>query len=261
MTHPQRWHNAMAVVAIYSSKGGVGKTTIAANLSWCAAQQAARRTLLWDLDPSDGAGFMFALAAQRKRQARSLFAGDVPATTLIQPSSYAGLDLLPADSSLRELDSMLLRMGQRHRIATLAKQMVRTYDRLILDCPPMLNELSAQVIRAATLVIVPLPPSPLSARALEHVVEEIRRHTRRPPPILPVYSMIDRRRTLHLEALAANPAWPAIPALSSLEQCAVRRQPVGSFAPRSTGALAFEKLWGGIERKLAQLAECAPVPA
>lgn len=244
----------MAVVAVYSSKGGVGKTTIATNLGWCSAQLSARRTLLWDLDPADGAGFMFALEPQRKRQARSLFAGDIPATTLIQPSSYAGLDLLPADSSLRELDSMLLRMGQRHRIAMLSKQLARSYDRLILDCPPVLNELSAQVMRAATLVIVPLPPSPLSARALDHVVEEIRRHTTRPQPILPVYSMVDRRRSLQLEALAANPAWPAIPMVSSLEQCAVQRRPIGTFAPRTPAALAFGRLWEGVERKIAQFA-------
>lgn len=251
----------MAVIAVYSAKGGVGKTTIAANLAWCSAQAAARRTLLWDLDPADGAGFMFALEPRRKRQARSLFAGDVTAHALIQPSSYAGLDLLPSDSSLRELDSMLLRMGQRHRIATLGKQLSRSYDRLILDCPPMLNELSAQVLRAATLVIVPLPPSPLSSRAFDFVVEEIRRHTKRPPPTLPVLSMIDRRRSLHLEALAANPTWPAIPMVSAVEMCAVHRRPLGTFAPRSPAALAFARLWDGIERKLAQIEAKTAVPA
>jgi cellulose biosynthesis protein BcsQ len=243
----------MAVVAVYSSKGGVGKTTISTNLAWCSAQRAGRRSLLWDLDPADGAGFMFALDTPRRRQARSLFAGDVDANTLICPSSYAGLDLLPSDGSLRELDSLLLRLGQRHRLATLARQLSRRYERMILDCPPMLNELSAQVMRAATVVIVPLPPSPLSARAFEHVVEEIRRHTRLPPPILPVLSMIDRRRTLHQQALAANPDWPAIPLVSAVEQCAVKRRPVGTFAPHSPAAQAFARLWDGIERKLAQL--------
>ncbi len=251
----------MAIIAVYSAKGGVGKTTIATNLAWCSAQGHARRTLLWDLDPLDGSGFMFALDDRRKRQARSLFAGDVSAHALIQPSSYAGLDLLPADSSLRELDSMLLRMGQRNRLATLAKQLSRQYDRLILDCPPVLNELSAQVLRAATLVIVPLPPSPLSARGFDFVVEEIRRTTKRPPPILPVLSMIDRRRSLHLEALAANPTWPWIPMVSAVEQCAVHRRPIGTFAPRSPAALAFSKLWDGIERKLGQLALIRPMEA
>ena len=244
----------MAVIAVYSSKGGVGKTTISSNLAWCSARQAGRRTLLWDLDPADGAGFMFALDTPRRRQARSLFAGDINAAALIQPSGHPGLDLLPSDGSLRELDSLLLRMGQRHRLATLARELSRSHERVILDCPPMLNELSAQVMRAATLVIVPLPPSPLSSRAFDHVVEEIRRHTRRPPPILPVLSMVDRRRALHQEAIAAQPAWPVIPMVSAVEQCAVRRSPVGTFAPRSPAAGAFERLWSGIERKLAEIA-------
>jgi cellulose biosynthesis protein BcsQ len=243
----------MAVVAVYSAKGGVGKTTIATNLAWCSATARGHRSLLWDLDPTDGAGFMFALEQRGRRQARSLFAGDVQPHALICPSSYAGLDLLPADGSLRELDSLLLRLGQRHRLATLARLLSHSYDRLILDCPPVLNELSAQVMRAATLVIVPLPPSPLSARAFDFVVEEIRRHTRRAPPILPVLSMIDRRRMLHRDALAANPTWPAIPLVSAVEQCAVQRRPVGTFAPGSPAAQAFVRLWDGIERKLAQI--------
>lgn len=157
---------------------------------------------------------MFGLDAPRRRQARSLFAGDADASTLICPTSYAGLDVLPSDGSLRELDSLLQRLGQRQRLATMAKQ----------------------VMRAAMLVIVPLPPSPLSARAFDHVVGEI------------------RRRTLHRQALEANPDWPAIPRLSAREQCAVQRRPVGTFAPHSPAAHAFARLWDGIDRKLAQRA-------
>lgn len=118
---------------------------------------------------------------------------------------HHGNDLLPTDSSLRELEAMLLRMGQRNRLATLGKQTSRQYDKLILDCPPMLTGLSAQVMCAATPVIVPWPPSPLSARGFDFVIDEIRRHTKRPPPILAVLSMIDRHRTLHLEAPAGVP--------------------------------------------------------
>lgn len=251
----------MAVSAVYSAKGGVGKTTMAANLAWVSAQMACHRTLLWDLDAADGAGFLFALNPVRKRQARSLFAGDASANSLIHPSNYARLDLLPADASLREIDSLLLRLGRRQRLAALAKELERSYERIILDCPPMLNELSAQVMRAATVVIVPLPPSPLSARAFQFVVDEIRQHAKRPPPILPVLSMIDRRRTLHREALDANPQWPAIPMISAIEQCAVRQQPVGSFAPRSPAANAFAQLWSGIDRKLAQIEKASKAAA
>ena len=38
------------VVAIYSPKGGVGKTTIAVDFAWRCATRHGHRTLLWDLD-------------------------------------------------------------------------------------------------------------------------------------------------------------------------------------------------------------------
>ncbi|MBN8841414.1 MAG: ParA family protein, partial [Sphingomonadales bacterium] len=47
----------MATIAVYSLKGGVGKTTLAVNLAWCAAARSARRTLLWDLDPQAAASW------------------------------------------------------------------------------------------------------------------------------------------------------------------------------------------------------------
>ena len=37
-------------MAVYSLKGGVGKTTLAVNLAWASATLSSRRTLLWDLD-------------------------------------------------------------------------------------------------------------------------------------------------------------------------------------------------------------------
>ncbi|MGB3470694.1 MAG: ParA family protein, partial [Erythrobacter sp.] len=46
----------MASIAVYSVKGGVGKTTFAVNLAWCAANISRRKTLLWDLDASNGSG-------------------------------------------------------------------------------------------------------------------------------------------------------------------------------------------------------------
>jgi hypothetical protein len=42
--------------------------------------------------------------------------------------------------------------------------------------------------------------------------------------------------------------------VSSLEQCAVQRRPIGAFAPRTPAALALGQLWDGIERKLVQIA-------
>lgn len=241
----------MASIAVYSVKGGVGKTTLAVNLAWCASAISRRRTLLWDLDAANGSGFLLGVDPRKKRSADSMFADGSDPAKLIQPTACSGLDLLPADESIRALDRQLDRLGKKKRLAKLAEGLGKSYDRIIFDCPPVLNELSAQVIRAADLVIVPLPPSPLSARAFEVVVEEVRGSGKGHPPILPVLSMLDLRRSLHKAAREANPTWPAIPLASAVEQCAVERQPVGAFAPRSPAARAIAQLWTAIERKLA----------
>lgn len=241
----------MASIAVYSVKGGVGKTTLAVNLAWCAASISRRKTLLWDLDAANGAGFLLGVDPKKKRSADSVFAEGSDPTKLIQPTAYPNLDLLPADESIRALDRQLDRLGKKRRLAKLVEGLSKEYDRVVFDCPPVLNELSAQVIRAADLIIVPLPPSPLSSRAFEVVVEEVRGSGKGHPPILPVLSMIDLRRSLHKEAREANPTWPAIPLASAVEQCAVERKPVGAFAPRSPAARAIAQLWTAIERKLA----------
>lgn len=240
-----------ATIAIYSVKGGVGKTTFAANLAWCSAVSAGRRTLLWDLDAAGGSGFLYGLEPHGSRFAHEVFARERPAARLIQSTPFAGLDMLPADESIRALDAQLVRIGKRRRLAKLTAELSAQYARIILDCPPVMNELSAQVVRAADLVIVPLPPSPLSTRAFELVVREIAGNTRQHPPILPVLSMLDMRRTLHRQAHEANPSWPVVPYASAVEQCAVHRQPVGAFAPQSAAAQSFARLWDAIEKKLA----------
>jgi cellulose biosynthesis protein BcsQ len=241
----------MASIAIYSVKGGVGKTTLAVNLAWCSASISRRRTMLWDLDAANGSGFMLGVEPTKKRCADSVFGDSGDPAKLIQSTVYPGLDLLPADESIRAIDRQLDRIGKKKRLARITAALGKDYDRIIFDCPPVLNTLSAQVIRAVDLVIVPLPPSPLSARAFAAVVEEVRGSGKGHPPILPVLSMLDLRRTLHRDAREANPAWPAIPLASAVEQCAVERRPVGAFAPRSPAARAIAQLWTAIEHKLA----------
>lgn len=241
----------MASIAVYSVKGGVGKTTLAVNLAWASATISRRKTLLWDLDAANGSGFLLGVDAGKKRSADSVFSEKGDPAKLIRSTAYPGLDLLPADESIRTLDRQLDRLGKKKRIARITEALGKSYDRIIFDCPPVLNELSAQVMRAADLVIVPLPPSPLSARAFEAVVEEVRGSGKGHPPILPVLAMLDLRRALHKAAREANPGWPAIPLASAVEQCAVERKPVGAFAPRSPAARAMAQLWAAIEKKLA----------
>ena len=240
----------MATIAVYSIKGGVGKTTIAANLAWCSAATSKRSTLLWDLDAAGGGGFLFGIEPTRKQRAASVFAQDADPAELVQATTFPNLGVLPADASLRALDAALLKLGKRRRLARLIERLDSRYARIVLDCPPVLNEISAQVMRAADVVIVPLTPSLLSLRALDQIRTDLADNHKHHPPLLPVLSMIDRRRASHRAAIDAHPDWPIVPMASAVEQMAARQQPVGVFAPASAAAQAFDRLWAGIEARL-----------
>jgi len=243
----------MATIAIYSMKGGVGKTTLAVNLAWSAAMLSSRRTLLWDLDQQAAATFLMQDGKKPKRRAEGVYDQEIKPGKLIRPTNIERLDLLAADPSLRELDRMFFSFGKKKRLVKIIEAVSRDYDRIILDCPPGLTETSDQILRAADLVLVPVIPSPLSQRAFETVAGHIEQNHKGRTAILPVYTMVDRRRTLHRNALEDKKRWPVIPNASVIEQMASRRAPVGAFAPHSPAGQAFAKLWRGVERKIAKL--------
>lgn len=244
----------MAVIAVYSVKGGVGKTTVAVDLAWRSAKVSGHRTLLWDLDPLGGAGFLLGQEERRVPRAASVFQRDGRPRDLIAPTQYDNLSLFQADTSLRSLALTFARLGQRRRLGFLTAQLSSEYARIVLDCPPVLNEVSEQVLGAADLVIVPLPPSPLSFRALDMVRDEIARQHGQHPPILPVLSMFDTRRSLHREVRAGKAAgWPVIPQSSDVERTALVNRPLGTIAPHCPAAHALQRVWDAVEAKLATM--------
>ncbi|UZK67405.1 ParA family protein [Sphingomonas sp. M1-B02] len=240
----------MAAIAIYSPKGGVGKTTLAVNLAWAAATLSNRRTLLWDLDPQAASTLLIGPTTGSSDQAQAIFTRDLPPARLVRRTRIDRLDLIAADTSLRSLDRLFHELDKKKRLAKLAGDLGKAYDRILIDCPPGLSETSEQVMRAADLIVVPVNPSPLSTRAFDEAAAHLGRRGYK-TPLMPVHSMVDRRRKLHAATLEAHPDWPVIPMASIVETMAVRRLPVGQFAARSASARAFATLWQAIERRLA----------
>jgi len=243
----------MSVIAVYSPKGGVGKTTLAVDIAWRSAT-SGHRTLLWDLDPQGGAGFLLGIPPPDALRAASVFQREGKPETLITPTTYPDLFLLPADSSLRMLPVHIPRLGPK-RLQWLTHLLGYNYPRIVLDCPPVQNEVSAQILAAATVIIVPLPASPLSSRALFALRQELVMLNGREPPLLPVFNMFDGRRKAHRAARSGAMANLAvIPWSSQIEQTAFRREPIGVFAPACEPAKALQRFWQTIEQTL----QCGP---
>ena len=82
------------IIAVYSAKGGVGKTTLAVNLAWASSALSKYRTLLWDLDAQGGASYILR-QKPAGRELRGTILQNEDLRPLVRPSSYPLLDVLP----------------------------------------------------------------------------------------------------------------------------------------------------------------------
>ncbi len=237
----------MKSIALFSIKGGVGKSTAAVNLAHGAATTGGRRTLLWDLDSQGAATFLMKLEDAPRGKARAGLSGKAGLSDLIVPSRWPLLDLLPADRSLRRLEGDLARSDKAGVLRKLLQSLKDDYDRVIIDCPPGLSELADRLFRAVDLIVVPVIPTPLSSRASAQLEEELARMEKSPPPRLYFWNLADRRKRLHRDMMATDPDRIIVPASAIMESVAAELRPIAALAPRTAAARAYATLWSAVE--------------
>lgn len=237
----------MRIIALYSIKGGVGKTAGAVNLAWQSARHGYR-TLLWDLDPQGAASWYFRIRPTLGGGVERVL--DKRLAEGIRATDYPGLDLLPADFTYRNLDLLLDRQKKRRRsLARVTDRFAQDYDRLILDCAPSISLVSENVFRSADLLLNPLVPTTLSVRTLDQLVDFLRESGLDAVRLLNFFSMVDRRRKMQRELMSSlarhrsDVLATTVPYSSVVERMGLERRPVPAFAPASSVAIAYRTLW------------------
>lgn len=251
----------MQTIALYSLKGGVGKTTAAVHVAHAAAQDGLR-TLLIDLDPQGSASYALRVRGHARNSTALLESGAL--TEAIRESDYRGLDVLPAHLAHRRLDRMLLEHKRsKHRLKRMLKPLAASYDLVVLDCPGSLTLLAEAVFRAAGPILVPVIPSPLSASSLERLYGFFEDKGLDPGRLHPFFSMTCARRTVHrivIESVSA--AYPGtlaaqVPSRSAIERMGLERAPVACYAPKTDAARAFAALWTEVRERVLGLPPAA----
>lgn len=195
----------MKIISIMNYKGGVGKTTITANLGADLASRG-QRVLLIDLDPQTNLTFCFYTMDEwrdtfsESRTIKGWYDGDAPganirlADLIARPervnraveSSGGRLSLISSDLGLIDIDlelaaqlggSTTLRESKRRYLrvhgclaASLAAEEFADYDMVLIDCAPNFGLVTKTAIVASDFVLVPAKADYLSTLGINYLV-------------------------------------------------------------------------------------------
>ncbi|NUT85054.1 ParA family protein [Pseudomonas corrugata] len=157
----------MRVVAVLSTKGGVGKTTVAANLGGLLAD-AGLRVLLLDLDSQPTLSSYYALSQKAVAGAYELIALNLTThAQIVSRTVIAGLDLIISNDAQGQLSTLLLHAPDgRLRLRNLLDDFRPRYDLLLIDTQGARSVLLEMAILASDLTLSPITPEMLAAREL-----------------------------------------------------------------------------------------------
>jgi len=155
----------MQVVSIISTKGGVGKTTTAANLGGFIAD-AGLRVLLLDLDVQPTLSSYFTLDVRAPGGIYEMLAfNERRIEQLVSRTAIAGLDLVLSNDDRGELNTLLLHAPDgRLRLRHLLPVFRTHYDLLLIDTQGARSVLLEMAVLASDLALSPVTPEIQPAR-------------------------------------------------------------------------------------------------
>lgn len=238
------------VTVVANQKGGVGKTTTAANIGALFARRG-QRVVVVDTDPQ------FALTRQLGLEARALgvnlvdvLAGRASAAEAIVRGVH-GVDVIPAAGELAGVEMSLVgELGRERFLRDALEAVIDEYDEVVIDTPPNLGLLTVNALVCADCVLAPVSAEDEGAvhgiLELRLTIAKLAKRLGGDAPEL--IALVTRwsptrisSRTVEDQLTEAGLAPAARIRLRSalIAEAAAARMPVAALAPDSCVALAY----------------------
>ncbi len=150
------------IIVITNTKGGVGKTTLCANLAGYLADHG-KRVLAVDADVQPTLSSYYPIIRKAPNGLHHLITkADV--TDVVSSTGIRGLDLIYSDDPGGTLQSFILHAPDgRQRLAWTLKKLRPDYDVILIDTQGAVGPLQEAAIFAGDIVLSPIRPDKVSA--------------------------------------------------------------------------------------------------
>jgi chromosome partitioning protein len=166
---------------VFNQKGGVGKSSVTANLAAISAYQGIR-TLVVDLDPQSNASH-YLLGRETEigdisiagffKEALSFRLKPSDPEDFVWTTAYDNLFLLPATPELSELQNKLEAKHKIFKLRDALRTLQAEYDAVYIDTPPALNFYTLSALIAAHGCLIPFDCDDFSRHALYTLMENV----------------------------------------------------------------------------------------
>ena len=198
----------MRIISIANQKGGCGKTTTAINLSTGLARKG-KKVLLIDLDPQGHAAMGLGIEADHQEKTIHDVLGDAAGVRSIFDEAIVkvnkNLDIIVSNIGLSTFEQNLSMVpGRENRLKEAIAGLCRSYDYLLIDCPPSLGLLTFNALMASTEVFIPIEMGLFSLHGTSRLLEILNlilEKTGQEIRVKVIATMFDRRTRIAKEVL------------------------------------------------------------
>ncbi|ASW90741.1 MULTISPECIES: ParA family protein [Mycobacterium avium complex (MAC)] len=252
---PRTSHGPAKVVAMCNQKGGVGKTTSTINLG-AALAEYGRRVLLVDMDPQGAlsAGLGVPHYELEKTIHNVLVEPRVSVDDVLLQTRVKHMDLVPSNIDLSAAEIQLVNeVGREQTLGRALHPVLDRYDYVLIDCQPSLGLLTVNGLACADGVVIPTECEYFSLRGLALLTDTVDKVRDRLNPKLEISGILLTRydpRTVNSREVMARVVErfgdlvfdTVITRTVRFPETSVAGEPITTWAPRSTGAIAYRAL-------------------